>query len=98
MTPTRAWLSLSAALTLAVPAFAADPGPPTDKLNAKVAGLALPGPDGKPVPIAAGNKTGAAVVVFLSFDCPVSNSYAAPLSELAGLYADRGVKVFGVVP
>ena len=72
-------------------------GPPTDRLNERVAGLALPGSDGKPVALTAG-KGGAAVVVFLSFDCPVSNSYFDGLNELAKSYAGRGVKVYGVVP
>lgn len=84
MPPTRALLF--AGLMLGLPA-AAKSAP----------GLSLPGPDGKPVAVAA-VKGGAAVVVFLSFDCPVSNSYATQLSELARDYAGRGVKVYGVVP
>jgi hypothetical protein len=44
--------------------------PSTDKLNQQIDKLTLPGPDGKPVVVAA-PKGGAAVVVFLSFDCPV---------------------------
>src|SRR5438067_2392721 len=40
----------------------------------------------------------ATVVVMLSFDCPVSNSYVAPLGELARTAAERGAKLVGVVP
>src|SRR2546421_13104736 len=44
----------------------------------------------------AGNK--ATVVVFLSFDCPMSNTYATPLAELARAYEGKGVKFVGVCP
>ena len=36
--------------------------------------------------------------MFLSFDCPVSNSYAAPLAELAREYGRKGVTFVGVCP
>lgn len=67
-------------------------------LAAPVPGLPVVDLSGKPLDLlsAAGDK--ATVVVFLSFDCPVSNSYVAPLSALARGYAGRGVKVVGVVP
>jgi peroxiredoxin len=44
----------------------------------------------------AGDK--ATVVVFLSFDCPISNGYATPLAELADVYAKKGVKFVGICP
>jgi mono/diheme cytochrome c family protein len=40
----------------------------------------------------------ATVVVFLSFDCPVSNSYAAALAELAKEYGAKGVSFVGLCP
>lgn len=40
----------------------------------------------------------ATVIVFLSFDCPMSNSYAKPLSDLAKEYETKGVKFVGVCP
>jgi len=40
----------------------------------------------------------ATVIVFLSFDCPVSTSYAAPLSDLAKAYAAQGVTFVGLCP
>jgi peroxiredoxin len=40
----------------------------------------------------------ASVVVFLSFDCPVSTSYMPTLDDLARQYADRDVAVVGIVP
>ena len=53
---------------------------------------------GRPLDLlqAAGGK--ATVVVFLSFDCPVSNSYVAVLNALSRDAAGRGVKLVGVVP
>src|SRR5262249_42628663 len=40
----------------------------------------------------------AIVAVFLSFECPVSNSYAQTLAEVQKVYGPRGVTVFGVCP
>lgn len=40
----------------------------------------------------------AIVIVFLSFDCPVSTGYSQPLAELAKSYAERGVAFVGVCP
>ncbi|MDB5307381.1 MAG: thiol-disulfide oxidoreductase [Gemmataceae bacterium] len=40
----------------------------------------------------------ATVVAFLSFDCPVSTSYAQPLAELAAAHADKGVAFVAFVP
>ncbi|MBA4064772.1 MAG: hypothetical protein C0501_13870 [Isosphaera sp.] len=77
---------------------AADPKPVTDKLNKAVEGVTLTGPDGKPVSLKDWHGKAATVVVFLSFDCPVSNSYAATLTEMHAAYAAKGVAVVGVVP
>ncbi len=38
------------------------------------------------------------VVVFLSFDCPMSTNYCKPLSDLAKTYGRQGVKFIGVCP
>jgi hypothetical protein len=40
----------------------------------------------------------ASVVVFLSFECPVSTSYCAILADLARTYGPRGVGFIGVTP
>src|SRR5262249_16727449 len=45
---------------------------------------------------AAGDKV--TVVVFISFDCPMSNSYAKPLADLAKDYAAKGVNFVGLCP
>lgn len=38
----------------------------------------------------------AVVAVFLSFDCPVSNSYAPLLAQLHSKYESRGVAFLGI--
>jgi peroxiredoxin len=38
----------------------------------------------------------AVVVVFLSFDCPVSTGYSPVLADLAKVYAERGVAFLGI--
>ncbi|HLW65305.1 MAG TPA: redoxin family protein, partial [Gemmataceae bacterium] len=40
----------------------------------------------------------ATVAVFLSFDCPMSNSYAATLADLAKEYSAKGVAFVGICP
>ncbi|MFO0968730.1 MAG: redoxin domain-containing protein [Gemmataceae bacterium] len=40
----------------------------------------------------------ALVVVFLSFECPVSNSYAQPLADLFHAFEARGVAFVGLCP
>jgi peroxiredoxin len=76
----------------------ADDGPRTDKLNDSFASLALTDPDGKTLTISDLKNPKAVVIVFLSFDCPVSNSYMSYLSDLARTHAKDGVTVLGVVP
>lgn len=54
--------------------------------------LSFPAADSPRVPwkdVAGKNAT---VIVFLSFDCPMSAGYAKPLTDLAGRYAKQGVK------
>src|SRR5207244_2662911 len=38
----------------------------------------------------------AIALVFLSFECPVSNSYIAPLSEIADEFGKFGVTIWGL--
>ncbi|NBO92502.1 MAG: hypothetical protein EBV06_09375 [Planctomycetia bacterium] len=59
----------------------------TDRINKKIEGIAHP----------AFKDNKASVVVFLSFDCPVSNSYAPTLIALHKAYFARGVGFIGVV-
>lgn len=68
----------------------------TDKINTKIDRLTLTAPDGKPLAVSALQDKKAVVVVFLSFDCPVSNSYCSQLSAMAKEYSDKGVAFLGV--
>ncbi|MFO0927276.1 MAG: redoxin domain-containing protein [Gemmataceae bacterium] len=91
---------LTAALLLSLPvARAADsPAPPvpTDKLNKRVT-FALPDAGGKVWASEAPSDRQATVVVFLSFDCPISTSYSPQLADLHRVYRDRKVSFVGIV-
>lgn len=67
----------------------------TDKLNKPIHGLRAVGLDKNPV-VLTSPEGPVTVIVFMSFDCPVSNSYAQPLSEMAEQFAEQGVKFYGV--
>lgn len=43
------------------------------------------------------NKTKAIVVVFLSLECPISNSYVPILCQMSSKYRRRGVEFYGVI-
>jgi len=66
----------------------------TDKLGKKIENVPVLDLNGKPATLPKGDK--ATVVVFLSFDCPVSNSYSVDLSALQAEYADKGVKFLAI--
>src|SRR5262249_24885691 len=83
-------LLILAAFAVLSPLARADTPPEVDKLHKKIA-FTLADAAGKPWPPASLEGKKAVVVVFLSFDCPVSNSYAPALIELHKAYAERGV-------
>lgn len=83
----RYWplLGLLVALVSPTPIRAADQSTPVTELSfPTAANQSVPWKD-----LAGKNAT---VVVFLSFDCPMSAGYAKPLSDLAERYAKQGVK------
>lgn len=88
----------AALLLLAAASPAADPTPATDRLNKKIDNFTLTAADGKAAALHDLTDRKAVVVVFLSFDCPVSNHYATTLAELHAAHADQGVAFAGVVP
>ncbi len=77
---------------------AADPPPSTDKINKEIDNVKFPAADGKLAALKdfAGKK--ATVVVFLSFACPVSNSYAETLTKLHKTYSEKEVGFLALVP
>jgi peroxiredoxin len=83
---------------VAVPGSAADPAPSTDRLNKTIDNITLTDPEGDTSTLKAYVGKTATVVVFLSFDCPVSNSYATTLADLHKAYKSKGVSFLAVVP
>src|SRR5438067_670077 len=87
-----------ALLLAAAGGSAADPAPPTDRLNKKIDNLTPTAADGTPAKLHDLKDPQAVVVVFLSFDCPVSNSYATTLAEMHRDFSGKGVTFLAVVP
>ncbi|WP_439631921.1 redoxin domain-containing protein [Gemmata sp.] len=90
--------SLLVALVLAPVCVAADANPES-VVGTKAPNLALTVVgDGTQSKLDALRGKAATVVVFVSFECPVSNSYVAGLNELARTHAEKGVAVVLVCP
>jgi peroxiredoxin len=94
-----AWIATVTALAagglwLASPSWADKPDD-VDKLNTKISSFTLDHA-GKPWSLDSVRDRKAVVVVFLSFDCPVSNSYASTLTELYRKHEDKGVAFVAV--
>jgi peroxiredoxin/mono/diheme cytochrome c family protein len=71
-------------------------GPSVDKLNKKIDNITLKNADGKALALYDHKDKKAVVIVFVSFECPVSNSYAPVLAELYKTYGDKGVAFLAV--
>jgi peroxiredoxin len=72
--------------------------PPASQLGKKIPDVRLTGVDGKVRPLHRHKGAPAVVVVFLSFDCPVSAGYTATLNELATRYGPKKVVFLAVCP
>ncbi|HKB35869.1 MAG TPA: redoxin domain-containing protein, partial [Gemmataceae bacterium] len=68
----------------------------TDKLNKKIDNFTLTDSTGKTFSLHDLKEPKAVVLTFLSFDCPVSNSYAQPLADLHRTFAKKGVAFVGI--
>src|SRR5712691_6485615 len=66
------------------------------QVGAGVGSLSFRDVNGKPYAAADLNGHPALLFIFLSTQCPVSNSYASRLQALQKDYAGRGVLIFGV--
>lgn len=84
---------LLAVVAFASPAFAQ---PSQAKLGAKMPNLTFKDDKGKTYRLYELENKKAIVLAFLSFECPVSNSYMAPLSEMAGEFGKFGVSIWGL--
>jgi peroxiredoxin/mono/diheme cytochrome c family protein len=87
---------LAVAVWLAVSTVVRADEPSTAKLNTKIGDFTLTDDQGKAIRLYGFNDKKAVVVVFLSFECPVSNSYCAALAELHKKFSDRGVAFLAV--
>src|SRR5438093_1198521 len=85
-------LVLSGLLGLGVSGFAATP----NNIGERVPPVTFRDGTAKPLPLSELRDKKAVVIVFLSFDCPVSTSYSQPLSILTRKYAAEDVAVVGV--
>jgi peroxiredoxin len=86
------------AMLLMAGAGRANEAPVTSKVGKQVADFSLKDTSGKPWSLYGLKNGKAVVVVFLSFDCPVSISYSPRLADLARQYGERGVAFVGVCP
>jgi len=91
----RATLTVLAAAVFSAALYAETPLV-TDKLGKKIENVPVLGLDGKPAQLNVAGSQKAAVIVFLSFDCPVSNSYATTLSAMQNEYGAKGVAFHAV--
>src|SRR5262245_8451925 len=93
----RSLATAAALFAVALTAFADKP------VSAPLSGQKLPAvsltnTDGKPVPLADVRGKVATVLVFVSFECPVSTYYLSGLNDLAKKHEAAGVKVVAIVP
>ena len=74
----------------------ADEAPSTANLGKKIANFTLADAEGKAWSLYDLKDKKAIVIVFLSFECPVSTSYAQPLADMAAEFGKAGVAFVGL--
>jgi peroxiredoxin/mono/diheme cytochrome c family protein len=95
------WLFILASLAWlgVAPAFGQNSNEPSNaKFGNKISNFTLKSADGKATSLYDLKDKKAIVLVFLSFDCPVSTGYSPTLIELAKDYGPRGVAFLGISP
>ncbi len=85
-------------LLAGAPPAHAEEAPSRAKLGEKIPDLAFHDAAGRPITLHGFKDKKAVVVVFFSFECPVSASYAPVLADLARTYGERGVAFLAVCP
>ncbi len=88
-------VAVSAGLWSAAPTRAGKE-PATTQLDKKIADLTFKDENGKTHSLYDLKDKKAIVVVFLSFECPVSNSYSQPLADMAKDFGRHGVSFIGL--
>jgi peroxiredoxin len=76
--------------------ISADPTPSKQNLGKKIGNVSFKDAAGKTVSLHDFKSKKAIVIVFLSFDCPVSNSYSQPLTDMADELGKHGVAFLGL--
>jgi peroxiredoxin len=74
----------------------ADEAPSTANLGKKIANFTLTDAQGKAWSLYDLKDKKAIVIVFLSFECPISTSYAQPLADMAAEFGKAGVAFVGL--
>jgi peroxiredoxin len=92
----RPTVLLTAALVLALGGRAAADNPTKARLNQKIANVTFRDAAGKASALYDLKGKKAIVLVFLSFDCPVSTSYSQPLADMANAYGKQGITFIGL--
>lgn len=99
MTGKKTWLIGFLLLLSFSERAAADTGKPsTAMLGKRIDDFRLADLDGRRWSLQADAGKKATVLVFLSFECPVSSGYSQPLNDLARKFQEKGVAVIGIVP
>jgi peroxiredoxin len=90
------WLRYPLLLVVLVCLLGGRPEAPADRVEGAAHDFTLRDAAGRPFALRDLKGKKAAVVVFLSFECPVSTGYAPALAELASAYRGRDVAFVGV--
>lgn len=89
-------LTLTIGLVYTGHACADEKAPSRAMLGKTIPNLTFETASGKKISLDDFRDKKALVIVFFSFDCPVSNSYAQPLAKMYKEYAKRGVMLIGL--
>ena len=89
-------LIVAAAATIGQTQSSSGNNPNTAHVGKKIADVKFMDTAGKSFTLYEVKEKKAIVLVFLSFDCPVSTSYSQPLAEIAKDFAKQGVAFYGL--
>lgn len=92
----RGFAALIALMAFSLPTIGAETKVPTDKLNQKIESFTLVDTNGKDFSLKNIQNHKAIVLLFLSFECPVSNSYSQTLVQMAKKYEGKNVHFLGI--
>lgn len=90
------WTLVCGVLTVGIVAPSAFAQTSTANVDKKIANFSLTDSAGKSISLHDFKDKKAIAIVFLSFDCPVSNSYCKPLADMAVQFGKYGVAFLGV--